>query len=82
MTTTTIHLIPHAITFLLLSWLTWKIWNLFMPRNKHSLHSVVIVVLGDIGRSPRMMYHAQSFAENDFITDIVGYGGMCCSLLK
>lgn len=23
-----------------------------------------------------MMYHAQSFAENGFMTDIVGYGGV------
>ncbi|KAG6857663.1 hypothetical protein H0H87_010232 [Tephrocybe sp. NHM501043] len=37
--------------------------------------TVAIVVLGDIGRSPRMMYHAQSFAENGFLTYIVGYGG-------
>lgn len=47
-----------------------------MNRNQHSLRSVAIVVLGDIGRSPRMMYHAQSFAENDFVTNIIGYGGL------
>ncbi|KAF6766428.1 mannosyltransferase [Ephemerocybe angulata] len=47
----------------------------FKPRNHHSLRSVAILVLGDIGRSPRMMYHAQSFAENGFVTDVVGYGG-------
>lgn len=78
-TTTTRYLIdfiPLAITFLFLSWLTWNLWNFLRPRNQHSLRSVAIVVLGDIGRSPRMMYHAQSFAENDFITDIIGYGGM------
>ncbi|KAH9486709.1 UDP-glycosyltransferase TURAN [Psilocybe cubensis] len=39
------------------------------------MRSAAILVLGDIGRSPRMMYHAQSFAENDFTTDIIGYGG-------
>lgn len=47
------------------------------PSRKRYLHrrSVVVVVLGDIGRSPRMMYHSQSFAQNDFETFIVGYRG-------
>nr|XP_011452682.2 chitobiosyldiphosphodolichol beta-mannosyltransferase [Crassostrea gigas] len=37
--------------------------------------SVCIVVLGDIGRSPRMQYHATSFATEGFNVDLVGYGG-------
>ncbi|KIL70603.1 glycosyltransferase family 33 protein [Amanita muscaria Koide BX008] len=37
--------------------------------------SAAVLVLGDIGRSPRTMYHAQSFAENDFDTHLIGYGG-------
>ncbi|XP_045214985.2 chitobiosyldiphosphodolichol beta-mannosyltransferase-like [Mercenaria mercenaria] len=37
--------------------------------------SVCIVVLGDIGRSPRMQYHAMSFLKCGFDVDIVGYGG-------
>lgn len=37
--------------------------------------SVAILVLGDIGRSPRMMYHAQSFAGNNFQTYIIAYQG-------
>lgn len=74
-TTTTSDYIARALGLFILSWLTWKIWNFLKPRNQHSLRSVAIVVLGDIGRSPRMMYHAQSFAENDFVTDIIGYGG-------
>ncbi|KAF8323368.1 mannosyltransferase [Clavulina sp. PMI_390] len=47
------------------------------PSRKRFLHrrSVVVVVLGDIGRSPRMMYHSQSFAQHDFETFIVGYRG-------
>lgn len=35
--------------------------------------SVTIVVLGDIGRSPRMQYHAISFAAQDAIVQLVGY---------
>jgi beta-1,4-mannosyltransferase len=44
--------------------------------NKPTLkRSVVVFVLGDVGRSPRMMYHAESFANNGFETYIVGYRG-------
>ncbi|XP_022165464.1 chitobiosyldiphosphodolichol beta-mannosyltransferase-like [Myzus persicae] len=34
---------------------------------------VCVVVLGDIGRSPRMQYHAQSLILQGFDVDIVGY---------
>ena len=44
-------------------------------RRSPSLRSVAILVLGDIGRSPRMMYHAESFANNGFRTFLVGYDG-------
>lgn len=36
---------------------------------------VAIVVLGDIGRSPRMQYHALSLAKAGFDVDLVGYPG-------
>ncbi|XP_012942962.1 chitobiosyldiphosphodolichol beta-mannosyltransferase [Aplysia californica] len=36
---------------------------------------VCIVVLGDIGRSPRMLYHALSFAQEGFKVYLVGYKG-------
>ncbi|KIK97891.1 glycosyltransferase family 33 protein [Paxillus rubicundulus Ve08.2h10] len=39
------------------------------------LRSVAIIVLGDIGRSPRMMYHAESFAKLEFSTYLIGYRG-------
>ncbi|KIM47979.1 glycosyltransferase family 33 protein [Hebeloma cylindrosporum] len=65
----------HFLLFLSFVWLVWFTWKTFRPRNQHSLRSVAILVLGDIGRSPRMMYHAQSFAENGFVTDLIGYGG-------
>lgn len=35
--------------------------------------AVCIVVLGDIGRSPRMQYHARSLLEHGHAVDIVGY---------
>jgi beta-1,4-mannosyltransferase len=37
--------------------------------------SVQVVVLGDIGRSPRMQYHALSLANHGAKVDIVGYTG-------
>ncbi|RDB29215.1 Chitobiosyldiphosphodolichol beta-mannosyltransferase [Hypsizygus marmoreus] len=67
--------IPQFIVIVIVSWIAWSVWSFFKPRDQHSLRSVAIIVLGDIGRSPRMMYHAQSFAENDFVTDIIGYRG-------
>ena len=35
--------------------------------------SVVVLVLGDIGRSPRMQYHATSIAAHGGSVDLVGY---------
>jgi hypothetical protein len=37
--------------------------------------SVAVLVLGDIGRSPRMQYHTLSFAEKGVHVDFVGYEG-------
>ncbi|KAG7295758.1 hypothetical protein JYU34_020809 [Plutella xylostella] len=39
------------------------------PRRK----AVKVVVLGDIGRSPRMQYHALSLANNGLKVDLIGY---------
>jgi len=41
--------------------------------------SVQVVVLGDIGRSPRMQYHALSIAKHGGRVDLVGYRG-CLSV--
>lgn len=38
--------------------------------------SVQVLVLGDIGRSPRMQYHAMSTAKHGGRVDIIGYQGM------
>jgi hypothetical protein len=43
------------------------------PRNQ--VVSVQIVVLGDIGRSPRMQYHALSVAKHGGRVEIIGYLG-------
>ena len=37
-------------------------------------HTAIVLVLGDVGRSPRMMYHAQSLSQNGWETSLIGYG--------
>ncbi|KAF8349862.1 mannosyltransferase [Amanita rubescens] len=59
------------LALLLFGWLIWRLAR--PPRIKP--RSAAILVLGDIGRSPRIMYHAQSLAENNFETHLIGYGG-------
>ncbi|CAH2090713.1 unnamed protein product [Euphydryas editha] len=41
--------------------------------DQNSMKAVKIVVLGDIGRSPRMQYHALSIAGCGFDVNIIGY---------
>ena len=65
-------IVVPPITFVLLYFLM----NFFIPGK----NSVCIVVLGDIGRSPRMQYHALSFAKENFNVDVIGYGGKCKQL--
>ena len=36
---------------------------------------VQILVLGDIGRSPRMQYHAISISKHGGLVDLIGYKG-------
>ena len=43
-------------------------------RQSSSLKRICVVVLGDVGRSPRMQYHALSFAKEGYHVDLVGYG--------
>lgn len=40
--------------------------------------NVVVVVLGDLGRSPRMQYHAVSLAKAGFTVSLVGGMGVPC----
>ena len=42
-----------------------------MPVKGH----VAVVVLGDVGRSPRMQYHANSLLEIGYSVSLVGYEG-------
>lgn len=45
-------------------------------RKDPSKPRICVLVLGDIGRSPRMQYHALSCVKAGFRVDMVGFGGM------
>lgn len=62
-----------AIVLVLLVYWLRRRKNLSKPR-------ICILVLGDIGRSPRMQYHALSCAKAGFHVDLVGFGGICMIL--
>lgn len=63
-------------TLILSGILAYSLWIVLLKKSERpTLRSVAILVLGDIGRSPRMMYHAESFADNNFETFLIGYGG-------
>ncbi|KAL8283743.1 hypothetical protein RQP46_005538 [Phenoliferia psychrophenolica] len=64
-----------ATPFLALFAVFWVWRQVTGARPSSSSKSVAIVVLGDIGRSPRMLYHAQSFLSHGYTTHIVAYRG-------
>jgi len=68
-----IRIVLACLLGLLTLWLAYQTFR--KPVEPPSYRSVAIVVLGDIGRSPRMMYHAESFASHDFNTYIIAYKG-------
>ncbi len=43
--------------------------------------SVQVVVLGDLGRSPRMQYHALSIANHGGLVQLIGYQGVLAGML-
>ncbi|KAG8506464.1 Chitobiosyldiphosphodolichol beta-mannosyltransferase, partial [Galemys pyrenaicus] len=56
----------------LLLLVAWKRWR----RGRAARH-VVVVVLGDVGRSPRMQYHALSLAKRGFSVSLLGFCSEC-----
>ncbi|KAM0756220.1 hypothetical protein T439DRAFT_331111 [Meredithblackwellia eburnea MCA 4105] len=64
-----------ATPFLALFAFLWAWRQVTAARPSSSAKSVAIVVLGDIGRSPRMLYHAKSFVEHGYLTHIVAFKG-------
>lgn len=56
----------------LLLLIAWKRW-----RRGLTARHVVVVVLGDVGRSPRMQYHALSLAKCGFSVTFLGFCSEC-----
>ena len=50
-------------------------------KNRAQAPRFQLLVLGDVGRSPRMQYHAMSLAKNGGIVDLVGYVGVMACIL-
>ncbi|KAF8139828.1 glycosyltransferase family 33 protein [Boletus edulis] len=61
--------------FVSLFFVLCTVWTYKYVRRPQKLRSIAIIVLGDVGRSPRMMYHAESFAKLGFDTYLIGYRG-------
>ena len=57
-----------------LSTLTITLTMAILKSDHRQLH-VVVIVLGDLGRSPRMQYHALSLLQCGHIVSLVGYTG-------
>lgn len=56
-------------------YLTSLVPTKYIPAESPQDDHIQIVVVGDIGRSPRMQYHAISFAKLNRKVDIVGFRG-------
>ena len=56
----------------LLLLVAYKRWR----RGRAARH-VMVVVLGDVGRSPRMQYHALSLAKGGFSVTLLGFCSEC-----
>lgn len=66
---------PHRITTTKTTEAEAAIMEETSTSTNSSKGNVLILVLGDIGRSPRMQYHAASFASSGYHVDLVGYQG-------
>lgn len=60
--------IAFAVAFVIFLLVGWVCNYATVVRKK-----ILIIVLGDVGRSPRMEYHALSFAKEGFAVDLVGF---------
>ena len=49
----------------------------YVPAEKPEDEHIQILVVGDIGRSPRMQYHGISVASHGRKVDLIGYKGEC-----
>jgi hypothetical protein len=47
--------------------------------NKDCPSHFVVIVLGDVGKSPRMQYHANSLLQAGHLVSLIGYAGEVCN---
>ena len=57
---------------LLLAFLLFYVVKRYLTGGKRR---VTVLVLGDVGRSPRMQHHALSLADEGFSVDLLGFAG-------
>lgn len=61
------------VTYLSLPLIIYYLVPYIFYGNKSSKKRIIIYVLGDIGHSPRMCYHASSFSEKGWQVELCGY---------
>lgn len=71
----TILLYAFIISFLLGLWLTLILTGIIKVKPAPAKSSVTVLVLGDIGRSPRMQYHALCLSKHFEHVDLIGSAG-------
>ena len=55
--------------------------SVYQAKNRAQAQRFQVLVLGDVGRSPRMQYHALSIAKNGGTVDLIGYIGVVSHVL-
>uniref|UniRef100_A0A673IKD9 Chitobiosyldiphosphodolichol beta-mannosyltransferase n=1 Tax=Sinocyclocheilus rhinocerous TaxID=307959 RepID=A0A673IKD9_9TELE len=64
-----------VIAFLKISWLLFIMLDGLKGRDELAHLNVCVLVLGDIGRSPRMQYHALSLSRHGYNVTLIGFLG-------
>jgi beta-1,4-mannosyltransferase len=67
--------IKLGISFFILSLVLVKFYIWKNTKRSNGKH-VCVIVLGDLGRSPRMNYHCLSFANAGYNVSFIGYKGL------
>ena len=68
-------LVISSITFISIIYLLPSDVDDQEEKSGHQRPRIQVLVLGDIGRSPRMQYHALSISKHGGIVDLIGYDG-------
>ena len=69
-------IIKLAVSFLILVLVAIKLFMFKHRGDNVDGKNVCVIVLGDLGRSPRMNYHCLSFANAGYNVSFIGYKGL------